>query len=77
MEIAGVDPGRDLAVLRIKPAKDLPTLRLGDSDQMSAGDQVIAIGNPLGVFDYSCRVASSARSAPCAARPRRSARPVA
>jgi len=53
MQIAGVDPGRDLAVLRIKPAKDLPTLRLGDSDQMSAGDQVIAIGNPLGVFDYS------------------------
>jgi S1-C subfamily serine protease len=53
MQIAGVDPGRDLAVLRIKPSKPLPTLRLGDSDQMSAGDQVIAIGNPLGVFDYS------------------------
>lgn len=53
MQIAGIDPGRDLAVLRIKPTKPLTTLRLGDSDQMSAGDQVIAIGNPLGVFDYS------------------------
>lgn len=52
MEIAGVDPGRDLALLRIQPAKALPTLRLGDSDAMSAGDQVIAIGNPLN-FDYS------------------------
>ncbi|MBA3457986.1 MAG: trypsin-like peptidase domain-containing protein [Deltaproteobacteria bacterium] len=53
MQIAGIDPGRDLAVLQIKPTKPLSTLRLGDSDQMSAGDQVIAIGNPLGVFDYS------------------------
>ena len=53
LQIAGLDPGRDLAVLRIKPSKPLSTLRLGDSDQMSAGDQVIAIGNPLGVFDYS------------------------
>ena len=53
LEIAGVDPGRDLAVLRIKPKKDLQTVRLGDSEQMSAGDQIVAIGNPLGVFDYS------------------------
>jgi serine protease Do len=51
--IAGIDPGRDLAVLKIQPTKALPTIRLGDSDQMSAGDQVITIGNPLGVFDYS------------------------
>src|SRR6185436_1967176 len=33
--------------------KTLPTLRLGDSSVMSAGDRVYAIGNPLGVFDYS------------------------
>jgi S1-C subfamily serine protease len=51
--IAGVDPGRDLALLRIQPGKPLKALHLGDSDQMTAGDQVIAIGNPLGVFDYS------------------------
>jgi serine protease Do len=52
-DIAGVDPGRDLALLRIKPTKNLQTVRLGDSEQMSAGDQIVAIGNPLGVFDYS------------------------
>jgi S1-C subfamily serine protease len=52
-DIAGVDPGRDLALLRIKPSKNLQTVRLGDSEQMSAGDQIVAIGNPLGVFDYS------------------------
>jgi len=51
--VAGVDLGRDLALLRIKPQKPLKTVRLGDSEQMSAGDQIIAIGNPLGVFDYS------------------------
>ena len=51
--IAGVDAGRDLVLLRIRPAKPLKTVRLGDSEQMSAGDQIVAIGNPLGVFDYS------------------------
>jgi S1-C subfamily serine protease len=53
MQIAGLDPGRDLALLRIAPTKELPTLKLGDSDTVSAGDQIVAIGNPLGVFDYS------------------------
>lgn len=53
MQIEGVDPGRDLALLRIQPAKDLPTLKLGDSNAVSAGDQIFAIGNPLGVFDHS------------------------
>jgi len=53
VEVAAYDEGRDLALLRIRSPKAFPTLRLGDSDQMSAGDSVIAIGNPLGVFDYS------------------------
>jgi S1-C subfamily serine protease len=53
MQIAGLDPGRDLAVLRIQPTKALPTVRLGDSSSMAAGDQIVTIGNPLGVFDYS------------------------
>ena len=53
VEIVSLDPGRDLAILRIKPTKPLPTLRLGDSDAMTAGDKIVAIGNPLGVFDYS------------------------
>jgi serine protease Do len=52
MQITGVDPNRDLALLRIQPIKELPTLKLGDSDAVSAGDQVFAIGNPLG-FDNS------------------------
>jgi hypothetical protein len=51
-QIDGVDPARDLALLQIRAGKDLPTLNLGDSNAMSAGDQVVAIGNPLG-FDNS------------------------
>jgi serine protease Do len=51
--IAGLDPERDLVLLAIDPPKPLPTLTLGNSDVMSAGDSVIAIGNPLGVLDYS------------------------
>ncbi len=51
--IAGIDRGHDLALLRITAQKPLPVLRLGDSSAVAAGDQVIAIGNPLGVFDHS------------------------
>lgn len=51
--IAGVDRGHDLALVWIQPKKQLPILHLGDSGQVSAGDRVYAIGNPLGVFDYS------------------------
>ena len=50
--IVAVDPQRDLALVRIAK-KGLPTLPLGNSDEVSAGDRVVAIGNPLGVFDYT------------------------
>lgn len=52
-QVAGVDPARDLALLKIAPPKPLPTVRLGDSSSLVAGDQVVAIGNPLGVFENS------------------------
>jgi S1-C subfamily serine protease len=53
LRIAGVDANRDLAVLDIDPKAPLPVLHLGDSDALVAGDQVTAIGNPLGFLDYS------------------------
>jgi serine protease Do len=42
------DPASDLAVLRLKDAKNLPAAKLGDSSQMEIGDWVLAIGNPFG-----------------------------
>jgi serine protease Do len=49
--LVGADPIFDLAVLRIpKPSRGtLPTARLGDSDRTRVGDEVVAIGNPLGL----------------------------
>jgi serine protease DegQ len=47
-KIIGTDPDSDLAVLKITIDK-LPTIVLGNSDDLQVGDQVLAIGNPFGV----------------------------
>lgn len=52
-EITAIDREHDLAILKVNAGRVLPVLRLGDSDEVSAGDPVIAIGNPLGVLDYT------------------------
>ena len=44
------DQRSDLAVLRIKDAKErFPTLEFSDSDELQVGDLVLAIGDPFGV----------------------------
>ncbi len=48
-EIVLRDPRTDLAVLRLKGAKNLVSLELGDSDQLEVGDLVLAVGNPFAV----------------------------
>jgi S1-C subfamily serine protease len=50
--LLGNDPELDIAVLKID-ATGLPTISLGDSDQVKVGQRVIAIGNPLGMFEYT------------------------
>jgi serine protease Do len=40
-------PESDLAVIRLADARGLPVAKLGDSDKLSIGDWVIAIGNPF------------------------------
>jgi Do/DeqQ family serine protease len=47
-KIVGSDAASDLAVLKIE-AKGLPSLPLGNSEMVSVGDVVLALGNPLGV----------------------------
>ncbi len=50
-EVIGVDPLSDLAVLEVK-GKNLPTVDVGNSDDLKVGDWVIAIGSPFS-FDFS------------------------
>ena len=50
-EVIGVDPLSDLAVLEVDD-KNLPTVNVGNSDQLRVGDWVIAIGSPFS-FDFS------------------------
>jgi serine protease Do len=48
-KVIGDDPELDLAVLKINADKDLPTVKLGNSNQIQVGDWAVAIGNPYGL----------------------------
>ena len=50
-EIIGRDSLSDIAVLKVA-AEDLPTVAMGDSDQLREGEWVLAIGSPL-TFSHS------------------------
>ncbi len=50
-EVIGTDERSDIAVLKID-AKNLPTLRMGDSSTLKVGEWVLAIGSPFG-FEHS------------------------
>src|SRR6266513_3561702 len=49
-QLVGTDPADDLAVLKITPpSKGLTVATLGDSSKLQVGQEVLAIGNPLGI----------------------------
>lgn len=50
--IVGVEDSNDIAVLKID-AVNLSPADLGDSDSLTVGDTVYAVGNPLGDLDFS------------------------
>ncbi|MBR3248472.1 trypsin-like peptidase domain-containing protein [Candidatus Saccharibacteria bacterium] len=50
VEVVATDPLNDVAYLKIKDASGLTPATLGDSKTISVGQQVIAIGNALGLY---------------------------
>ena len=46
--VVGADPSDDVAVLQIHGVSGLPTVTLGDSSNLTIGQEVVAIGNALG-----------------------------
>ncbi len=47
--ILGLDSLLDLALIRVEAPSPLPVARLGDSSTLRVGDEVAAIGNPIGL----------------------------
>jgi putative serine protease PepD len=47
--VVGADPTTDIAVVRAKGVSGLTPLTLGSSDNLRVGQQVVAVGSPLGL----------------------------
>ena len=64
-KLVGADPRSDVALLKIE-GRNLPTVKLGKSENLKVGEWVLAIGSPFG-FDYSVTagiVSAKGRSLP-------------
>jgi serine protease Do len=48
-KVKGADKKLDLALIKVEAKGQLPTVSLGDSDQLKVGEWVMAIGNPFGL----------------------------
>jgi len=48
-DLVGADPKIDIALLKIATRRKLPALSWGDSNKVSVGDWVMAVGNPFGL----------------------------
>jgi serine protease Do len=62
-KVIGVDTKSDIAVIKIA-AKDLPTVKLGDSRQLKVGEWVLAIGAPFGLENSATAGIVSAKGRP-------------
>jgi serine protease Do len=47
--LVGSDSATDIALLRVKSDKPLPTVQFGDDRKLRVGDWVVAVGNPFGL----------------------------
>jgi serine protease Do len=68
-KVVGRDEKTDIALLRVKPVKPLPSAHFGDSNRPRVGDWVVAIGNPFGLGSTVTAGIVSARNRDIAAGP--------
>jgi S1-C subfamily serine protease len=50
-QLVGSDAADDLAVVRIQPTPYMAVATIGDSSKLTVGQEVLAIGNPLGITE--------------------------
>jgi len=65
-ELIGLDRASDIALLKLDAQEELPVVTIGDSDELSVGEWVLAIGSPFG-FEHTATqgiVSALARSLP-------------
>ncbi len=48
-KLVGLDPVLDVALLKLSVSSPQPVVRLGDSSTVRVGDDVVTIGNPIGL----------------------------
>ncbi|MGI9106734.1 MAG: Do family serine endopeptidase [Pyrinomonadaceae bacterium] len=47
--VIGEDDETDIAVVKVESTRELPTVKLGNSDEAQVGDWVLAVGSPFGL----------------------------
>ncbi len=54
-QLIGTNAADDLAVVRIQPFANMTVARIGDSSRLVVGQEVLAIGNPLGITETATK----------------------
>ena len=50
-QLVGTSAANDLAVIRIQPFAHMIVAQIGDSSKLTVGQEVLAVGNPLGITE--------------------------
>ncbi|HZU65970.1 MAG TPA: trypsin-like peptidase domain-containing protein [Ktedonobacteraceae bacterium] len=50
-QLTGTDPADDLAIIKINPPANMAVATIGDSSKLQVGQDVLVIGNPLGITE--------------------------
>ncbi len=55
VQLVGTNTADDLAVVRIQPFANMTVAQIGDSSRLVVGQEVMAIGNPLGITETATK----------------------